>query len=212
MNLDLRDIPVVYINMDKDVDKRKRIENHIDQLGFKTKIRVPGVVHQDGARAGCALAQYNALHEIDPPFIILEDDATPFDYNPIISIPDDTDALYLGISSWGRMNSHSGPCVQYEDLNGGLLRIYNMLSAHSVLYLDEEYVSLCSKIAHQSFDTAQHQDIGFAEIQRYYNVYAFDDPLFYQTSSNGTDESLTSYPTIEVIQPDRNFWKPTVLY
>ena len=110
------------------------------------------------------------------------------------------------------MNSHSGPCVQYEDLNGGLLRIYNMLSAHSVLYLDEEYISLCSKIAHQSFDTAQHQDIGFAEIQRYYNVYAFDDPLFYQTSSNGTDDSLTSYPTIEVIQPNRNFWKPTVLY
>ena len=110
------------------------------------------------------------------------------------------------------MNSHSGPCVQYEELNGGLLRIYNMLSAHSVLYLDEEYVSLCSKISHQAFDTAQHQDIGFAEIQRYYNVYAFDDPLFYQTSSNGTDDSLTSYPTIEVIQPNRNFWKPTVLY
>ena len=110
------------------------------------------------------------------------------------------------------MNSHSGPCVQYEELNGGLLRIYNMLSAHSVLYLDEEYISLCSKIAHQSFDTAQHQDIGFAEIQRYYNVYAFDEPLFYQTSSNGTDQPLTSYPTFEVIQPDRNFWKPTILY
>ena len=49
-------------------------------------------------------------------------------------------------------------------------------------------------------------------IQRYYNVYAFDEPLFYQTSSNGTDQPLTSYPTFEVIQPDRNFWKPTVLY
>ena len=47
---------------------------------------------------------------------------------------------------------------------------------------------------------------------RYYNVYAFDEPLFYQTSSNGTDQPLTSYPTFEVIQPDRNFWKPTVLY
>mgnify|MGYP000739369947 CR=1 FL=1 len=40
MNLDLRDIPVVYINMDKDVEKRKRIENHIDTIGFKNKIRV----------------------------------------------------------------------------------------------------------------------------------------------------------------------------
>ena len=39
MNLDLRDIPVLYINMDKDVGKRERIENHIDRVGFKTKIR-----------------------------------------------------------------------------------------------------------------------------------------------------------------------------
>ena len=84
-----------------------------------------------------------------------------------------------------------------------------MLSAHAVLYLSREYISLCSS-AHQSFDTAQHQDIGFAEYKRYYNVYAFDEPLFYQTSSNGTDQPLTSYPTFEVIQPDRNFWKPTV--
>ena len=118
-----------------------------------------------------------------------------------IEIPDDSDAVYLGISSWGRMNSHSGPCVQSEDIGLGMVRIYNMLSAHSVLYLDEEYISLCSKIAHQSFETAQHQDIGFAEIQRYYNVYAFDNPLFYQTSSNGTDQPLTSYGSFEVIQP-----------
>ena len=70
-----------------------------------------------------------------------------------------------------------------------------MLSAHSVLYLDEEYISLCSKIAHQSFDTAQHQDIGFAEIQRYYNVYAFDEPLFYQTSSYAVSYTHLTLPT-----------------
>ena len=83
MNLDLRELPVVYINMDKDVEKRKRIENYIDTIGFKNKIRVVGVQHMEGPRAGCALAQYNALYEIDPPFIILEDDATPFSFDPI---------------------------------------------------------------------------------------------------------------------------------
>ena len=117
MNLDLREIPVLYINMDREVEKRNRIETYIDQLGFKNKIRIAGVVHPDGARAGCALAQHNALLEIDPPFIILEDDATPLNFNPIISIPDDSDAFYLGISSWGRMNSHSGPFVQYDNVD-----------------------------------------------------------------------------------------------
>ena len=216
MNLDLRDIPVVYINMDKDVDKRKRIENHIDRLGFKTKIRVPGVVHQDGARAGCALAQYNALHEIDPPFIILEDDATPFDYNPIISIPDDTDALYLGISSWGRMNSHSGPFVQWEyyfkEVDINLLRVYNMLGTHAILYLNSEYISVCEKIAYHQHNIDEHVDIGFTDIQKYYNVYAFNQPLFYQTSSNGTNQKLSSYPTQECLTYQRPFWLPTQIY
>ena len=87
-----------------------------------------------------------------------------------------------------------------------------MLSAHSVLYLDEEYTSLCRRIAYNSYETGQHQDIGFAEIQRYYNVYAFNDPLFYQTSSRGTDQPLTSYPTFEIIQPKHSYWKPSALY
>ena len=216
MNLDLREIPVVYINMDKDVDKRERIENHIDRLGFKTKIRVPGVVHQDGARAGCALAQYNALHEIDPPFIILEDDATPFDYNPIISIPDDTDALYLGISSWGRMNSHSGPFVQWEyyfkEVDINLLRVYNMLGTHAILYLNSEYISVCEKIAYHQHNIDEHVDIGFTDIQKYYNVYAFNQPLFYQTSSNGTNQKLSSYPTQECLTYQRPFWLPSQIY
>ena len=110
------------------------------------------------------------------------------------------------------MNSHSGPCVQYEDLNGGLLRIYNMLSAHAILYIDKEFISMCSRVAYQSHEIAEHQDIGFAEMQRYFNVYAFNEPMFYQTSSNGTDEPLTSYPSFEIIQPHRTYWKPSALY
>tara|TARA_B100000131_G_scaffold86077_1_gene83003 strand:- start:134 stop:784 length:651 start_codon:yes stop_codon:yes gene_type:complete len=216
MNLDLRDIPVLYINMDKDVEKRERIENHIDRLGFKTKIRVPGVVHRDGPLAGCALAQYNALYEVDPPFIILEDDATPFDYNPIISIPDDADALYLGISSWGRMNSHSGPFVQWEyyfkEVDINLLRVYNMLSTHAILYLNLEYISVCKKIAYHHHEINEHVDIGFTDIQKYYNVYAFNQPLFYQTSSNGTDQKLSSYPTQECLTYQKPYWLPSQIY
>ena len=212
MNLDLRDVPAIYINLESDIEKNENMQSMLKKCGFKNIIRLNAEKFPDRPLAGCSLSHYNALHEVDAPFIIFEDDCRVKNFRPDIEIPDDSDAVHLGISSWGRMNSHSGPCVQYEELNGGLLRIYNMLSAHSVLYLSEEYISLCSKIAHQSFDTAQHQDIGFAEIQRYYNVYAFDEPLFYQTSSNGTDQPLTSYPTFEVIQPDRNFWKPTVLY
>ena len=209
MNLDLREIPVVYINLDRDTEKRERIEKVLSDLEFKKTIRCPGVVHEAGPKAGCALAQHNALKEIDPPFIILEDDATPCNFNPEIEIPDDSDAFYLGISSWGRMNGHSGPFVQYEeDIDGELIRVYNMLGTHAILYLKEEYISVCKKIAHSQHLLNEHVDIGFTDVQKYYNVYAFNQPLFYQTSSNGTNQKLTSYPTSECLFYQEPYWLP----
>ena len=212
MNLELNDIPAIYINLEKDVDKNESMKSMLNDCGFKNIIRVDAEYTPDNPLAGCSLSHYNALHEIDPPFIVFEDDCKVKTFRPTIEIPDDSEAIYLGISSWGRMNSHSGPFVQFENIGFGMVRIYNMLSAHSVLYLDEEYTSLCRRISYNSYETAQHQDIGFAEIQRYYNVYAFNEPLFYQTSSNGTDEKLTSYPSYEVLQPHLSYWKPTALY
>ena len=212
MNLDLRTVSAVYINLKTDVKKDFEMKRLMVDFGFKNVIRVEGNVIPDRHLAGCSLSHYNALHEIDPPFIIFEDDCVIKNNTPEIEIPDDADAVYLGVSSWGRMNSHSGPFVQYEEVEDGLLRIYNMLSAHAILYLNSDYISLCSKISEQAFHIADHQDIGFAEIQRYFNVYAFDDPMFYQTSSNGTNQPLSSYPTQELIQPNIPFWKPTSVY
>jgi hypothetical protein len=212
MQLDLRDIPVIYINLDKDLEKRKKVEEILNKYQFKKIIRVPGVVHPTGNKAGCSMAQHNALCEIDPPFIIFEDDITLNNFNPIISIPDDTDVFYLGISSWGRMNSHSGPFVQYKKIDKNILRVYNMLGTHAILYLNKEYVSICKKISYHQYLIEDYIDIGFTDIQKYYNVYAFDDPLFYQSSSNGTDKKLTSYPTEECFTYNKNYWLPSKIY
>ena len=212
MNLDLRKIPAVYINLDKDIEKNKQMQSMLSDLGFETVIRVEAYSFPDRHLSGCSLSHHVALNEIDPPFIVFEDDCVVKDFKPEIQIPDDTDALYLGISSWGRMNSHSGPFVQYEVLENGLIRVYNMLGAHAILYLSTEYTSLCSKIAKSAYETAEHQDIGFAEVQKYYNVYAFDEPMFYQTSSNGTDQPLRTYPSYELFQPHKDFWKPSRVF
>ena len=211
MNLDLRKITALYINLLQDTGRNNDMKKLFKTCGFESHYRIDAE-YTPNSLAGCSLSHYNALNEVEPPFILFEDDCVIKNFKPIIEIPDDADAVYLGISSWGRMNSHSGPFVQYEDLGDGLLRIYNMLSAHAILYLNQEYVSLCSRISEQATSIADHQDIGFAEIQRYFNVYAFDDPMFYQTSSNGTNQPLTSYPTQELIQPNIPFWKPTSVY
>ena len=211
MNLDLRKITALYINLLQDTGRNNDMKKLFKTCGFESHYRIDAE-YTPNSLAGCSLSHHNALNEVEPPFILFEDDCVIKNFKPIIEIPDDADAVYLGISSWGRMNSHSGPFVQYEDLGDGLLRIYNMLSAHAILYLSQEYVSLCSRISEQATSIADHQDIGFAEIQRYFNVYAFDDPMFYQSSSNGTDQPLTTYPTHELIQPNIPFWKPTSVY
>lgn len=208
MLLEVKKIPAVYINLARDTEKNNRMQKMLSELEFETIIRVEGFVFPDAHLAGCSLSHFTALDEINPPFIVFEDDCVVKNFRSEIEIPDDSDAVYLGISSWGRMNAHSGPFVQYERVDSELLRVYNMLSAHAILYINPEYASLCKKIAFHGYQIADHQDIGFAEVQRYYNVYAFDDPMFYQTSSNGTNQKLTTYPSLEVIQPIKQFWKP----
>lgn len=210
--LDLRKIPAIYINLQRDIEKNEYMRNMLSDLGFENIIRVEASEFPERHLAGCSLSHFNSLNEVDVPFIIFEDDCRVKNFNPIIEVPNNADAVYLGVSSWGRMNSHSGPFVQYEKVDDNLLRVYNMLGAHSILYLSKEYASVCSKISIHYSNIADHQDIGFAEVQRYFNVYAFDDPMFYQTSSNGTDQKLTTYPSVEVIQPIKQFWKPTALY
>lgn len=209
MNLDLRKIPVIYINLDRDTEKKERIEKNLKDLGFETILRSPGYLHPTGHRAGCSMAQHNALKEINPPFIILEDDAVPSNFNSEIVIPDDADAVYLGVSSWGRMNGHSGPYVQYDELDNGLLKVYNMLGTHAILYLSEEYVSVCTKIAYHQYKTEGYIDVGFTDVMKYYNVYAFDNPVFYGSSSfDGTSKSMTSYPTFECFNYNKNYFLP----
>jgi hypothetical protein len=212
MNLDLRKIPAIYINLDRDIEKNEHMNNMLTELGFETIIRIEASEFPDRHLSGCSLSHFNALNEVDIPFIVFEDDCKIKSFDPVIEIPNDADAVYLGISSWGRMNSHSGAFVQYEKVDDNLIRVYNMLGAHSILYLNNEYASLCSKISIHAANIVEHQDIGFAEVHRYYNVYAFDNPMFYQTSSNGTDEKLSSYPTSELVNYNKHFWKPTRLY
>lgn len=212
MKINLLEIPVLYINLDKDVDKKNKIENFLTENKFETIIRIPGVEHPTGNRAGCSMAQHNALRQIEPPFIIFEDDIELNYFDPIIEIPDDTDVFYLGISSWGRMNGHSGPFVQYEKVDENILRVYNMLGTHAILYLNKEYVSVCKRISYHQYLIEDYIDIGFTDLQKYYNVYCFDKPMCYQSSSNGTKNALSQYYSEECFKYQKQYWLPSKMY
>jgi hypothetical protein len=214
MNLDLREIPFYYINLDDAVERKERTESQLKELGIKSITRVPAIRHTYGA-AGTPRSMLKALElaHNGKPFVLMEDDVAVKRWEPIIDIPDDSDAFYLGISGWGRMNSHSGPFVQWESVDDSILRIYNMLSGHAIMYISDRYIDLAKRIAHHAgYNIEDHVDIGFAEVQRWHNVYAFDDPYFYQTSSGGnqtvTYSPLSEQQSVECITYMKPYYLP----
>jgi hypothetical protein len=148
--LDITKIPAVYINLKKHKEKNDSMYNLLSSVGFETIERIEGVLDTENSVAGCSKAHHKALSSFKTPFVLFEDDCVLFEQNKVtqIEIPDDADALYLGISSWGRMNGHNGFYLQYDEFqeHPNLVRIYNMLGGHSVIYLTEDYRKMCEKV------------------------------------------------------------------
>lgn len=196
--LDIRKIPAVYINLEKHTEKNNSMYQLLSSIGFETIERVEGVLDTENSVAGCSKAHHKALSSFKTPFVLFEDDCVLSDGNLVteIEIPDDADALYLGVSSWGRMNGHNGEYVQYDILDEypGLLRVYNMLATHAILYISKEYAGIIKRAAyHTGYVIENYNDVSFAELQRYFNVYCFDYPIFAQSSNAlGTTHKLTS--------------------
>ena len=219
MKLNLLNIPVYYINLDDQEEKRKRTETLLKCLGFKYVNRLSAIRHESGRIIGCARSHYEILKEQKPPFIILEDDCSlNKEFNPIIELPDNADALYLGISHWGRYLNHSGPYVHASKIDDEIVRVYNMLATHAIMYLTESYVDICSRISHYfGYEIENHLDIGFAEIQKFYNVYCLDEPLFRQyewskvttgkISQNSIDKNSSEKIFNKVLTEDENYYK-----
>jgi hypothetical protein len=219
MIINLLDVPVYYINLDDDEEKRKSTETLLKRMGFRNVHRISAIFHPKGRIIGCARSHYEILKEAKPPFIIVEDDcALNKEFENELEIPDDADALYLGISHWGRYLNHSGPYVHYENVNSELLRVYNMLATHAIMYLSETYVDICKRISyHYGYEVEGHLDIGFAEIHKFYNIYSFDEPLFRQyewsavtsgkLSSVSYDKKKADSLFEEVKKSDENYYK-----
>lgn len=219
MEIEFTKIPVYYINLDREEGKRKQTETMLKASGFINVQRISAIEHPQGRIVGCARSHFEILKTAKPPFIILEDDCALNKEIPVsLEIPDGADALYLGISHWGRYLNHSGPYVHIDKINSDIVRVYNMLAAHAILYISDHYVDICKRIAHHhGYAIHDHQDIGFAEIQKYYNVYCFDEPLFRQyewsavTTGRLSDHAYDRNSSVslfqEVLTNDQNYYK-----
>lgn len=204
MKINIRKLPTYYINLDSKDERRRSTEYTLKRLNFNNVTRVSAIPHED-PKVGCARSQHEVLSDssIETPFLLVEDDIvftgiTDFEYE----IPDDADALFIGNSQWARYLNFSGPFLHYKKIDDKIVKVYNMLAAHAVIYLNDEFRQVCSRISKYSgYEIMDHMDIGYAEIQRYYNVYALNEPLFKQSGHNG---GVTSSKITDIGVPEEN--------
>jgi hypothetical protein len=188
MIIDLREIPVVWINLDSATQNAKAMQDRLDQHGFKYTYRKsarvipapegtqPGNAHY----VGCAQSHIDILENADynTPLLILEDDAEfSNSFNPIMEIPDDTDGIYLGISS-GNVN------YQTKRYNENYLRIGGILATHAILYITPNFRTNMIRVAkHCIDDLKQPWDMGASALQYHFRVYTPNNPYFYQADN-----------------------------
>jgi hypothetical protein len=188
MRINIQNLPTYYINLDSQEERRQSTEYTLNRLNFKSVTRITGIEKEDG-KVGCARSQHKVLSNssIQTPFLLMEDDCvftgvSNFEYE----IPDDADALFIGNSQWARYLNFSGPFLHYRKIDDKIVQVYNMLAAHAIIYLNDEFRQVCSRISkYCGYKLLDHMDNGYAEIQKYYNVYALNEPIFKQSGHNG---------------------------
>ena len=198
MIIDLREIQVVWINLDSAVENSKTMQVRLSDKGFKFEFRKSariilapeGTVASNAHYVGCAQSHIDILDDVkySTPFLILEDDAEFSDvFSPIINIPDDSDGVYLGVSSGNRR-------YQTRRFNENYMRIGGVLATHAILYITPAFRWQMSKIAKHSINNIkQPWDIGAAALQFYKRVYTPNKPYFYQSDNRESANKWQSF-------------------
>jgi len=127
------------------------------------------------------------------PFGIFEDDVKKYREFPVdgIDIPYDADFLFTGLSSYGMSEFSHCYDVFYKGVDDNIIRVYNMLSVHGIIICSIRGLLGFQKCLIESYHTGNTLDIYVAQIQPYYNFYAFRVPLVYQYGLIGGQEEAT---------------------
>jgi len=183
MKVDFSDVPAYFINLRTQTFKRKKTQESLAFQGFEDVTWVQGGLAKKQV-LGCALGHRNALEYVLKqnvfPCLVVEDDVMPYAEPKVVDVPDDADALYVGLSIFGIQNGGGVPNFSAERVSDDVYRLNNMLSAHAIVYFNREYVEFLLQVNDIFRNMGTNQDKGRAETMKYWNVYGLAHPLFYQ--------------------------------
>lgn len=190
--ISLLDNTAFWLTSNKTTERWAHMEKMLKTTGIKaSKINGEVIIPYT---IGIAKAHLEAVSSAYGPILVLEDDAELLEtvYPTEFEVPNDCDALYLGTSTYGMIKGQTaGNSVLAAKYNDNLLRVFNMLGMHAILYLTEEYKM-------HTIDTLKEfieNPIGgcddpIAKTMWRWNVYALSSPIFYQ--ADGRSEEVTS--------------------
>jgi hypothetical protein len=202
----LTEIPAYYINLDKDVKKKEKIEESLRSIGFTNITRFPGF-EEEIKKIGVAKSHQALLRQLvdsPTPFVIFEDDIQVGLFVDQIEIPLDADAFYLGNSIFGLYGGVGKRKVSVQRLDRQTFRLYNMLAAHAIVYLNNDYIKFLIQAIDFNLAVGTNQDKARAETMKYWKVYGYHNPMFYQT---GRHEAFTriALPNKFCVGPEQAF-------
>jgi len=139
------------------------------------------------------------------PFIFFEDDIKKFrEFPDVVEIPDNTDLMHMGLSSWGMTDAPEGVngsiCFETVDGYPEIVKISNMLALHGMIVCSVRGLLALQKCMLEGYFKDIIWDIYTAQIQAHVNTYAFRTPLVYQYAPIGGQEVATN---IQIPEKDK---------
>lgn len=199
MIFDIRDIDIVYLHGPHKPERRVHMDRMLESAGLAAECHIG--ICEPGYRSGVfgmidILKRRLASDEFRP-FILLEDDCNTTEwFRHTIEFPENTDAVYLGISRYG-LPPHVDQGIlhiEYESVPEceSAVRLYNMLSTHAILFRTQRWAENCLT-GYERISPRSDYDIPICRTLPLFNVYAPRRPLFYQDSRVGGWETETKF-------------------
>lgn len=215
MKIDIRTVPVRWINLDSATANAEAVSRDLDEAKFTNHSRFPAIVtdpadplcvsdhpHMKPYLVGCGKSHIACIEESlgRGPFLVLEDDAAVTKaFYPIINIPPDTDAVYLGSST-------GNPNTMVADANGYFVRIGKMLAAHAVLYISDRYKQAVLDVAKKFVYELHHPwDIAPSTVQEHFNVLASRVPFFIQSDARTSEHKWEFFTKHKLVTRSSQF-------
>lgn len=194
MKIDLNEIDVGYCTSTKYPERDFKTEALLKSLGYRFNRYDGGVTTP--YTIGVAKGHLEALRNSIVPCLIVEDDIELIPENLVntILVPEHADAVYIGTSLFGRIYGETriGGTISF-DYDRTLVRAFNMLSMHAILYTSHRYQSFIMSYLEKFIDSPTGGvDDYIADKMYASNVYALKKPIFYQ--NDGHSEIPTKTP------------------